>query len=182
MLAVVLQDQGLGLGLGPGVGVERIGGGGHGLVGPEMVAAFVDAERADVDEPLDAGPGTAASSSRRRASTLRRRNSSSVPQSPTLAAQLKTQSAPATPAASASGSSRSPTTFSTPHWSSQRVSLVGRTRARTRWPRLQGLFGRVAADQPGGAGDEDRFRMASCSWTRFSTSLICRSAQQTSRR
>ena len=26
---------------------------------------------------------------------------------------------------------------STPHWSSQRVSLVGRTSARTRWPRFR---------------------------------------------
>ena len=136
-LAMVFEDQGLGLGLGSRVGVERIRGGGHGLVGPVMVAPFVHAERADVDEPLEPGVGTAASSSKRSASTLSRRNSSSVPQSPTLAAQLNTQSAPATPARSASGSSRSPTIVSTPHWSSQRVSLVGRTRARTRWPRFR---------------------------------------------
>ncbi len=47
------QDEGFGLGLGAGVGIERIGGGGHGLVGPVVVAAFVDAERADVNEALE---------------------------------------------------------------------------------------------------------------------------------
>ena len=53
--AMVFEDQGLGLGLGAGIGIERIGGGGHGLVGSVMVAAFVDAERADVDEPFELG-------------------------------------------------------------------------------------------------------------------------------
>ena len=99
---MILQDEGLGLGLRAGVSVERIGGGGHGFIGAVVVAAFVDAERADMHEPLDAG-SRAASSSRRSASTFSRRNSSSVPQSPTLAAQLNTQSAPVTPALSASG-------------------------------------------------------------------------------
>ena len=56
-LAMILQDEGFGLGLGAGVGIERVCGGGHGLVGAVVVAAFVDAQRADMDEALDAGSG-----------------------------------------------------------------------------------------------------------------------------
>ena len=53
--AMVVQHQGLGLGLRSGVGVERIGGRRRRLVGPVVVAAFVDAQRADVHQPLDPG-------------------------------------------------------------------------------------------------------------------------------
>ena len=55
MAAMVVKHQGLGLGFGSGVSIERIGGGGHGLIGSVMVAPLVHAERADVDEPLEPG-------------------------------------------------------------------------------------------------------------------------------
>ena len=55
LLLAVGEGQGLGLGLGAGVGVERVGGGRGGLVGAEVVAALVDAQRADVDEPPHLG-------------------------------------------------------------------------------------------------------------------------------
>ena len=83
-----------------------------------------------------AGPERRRRAATRRASTLRRRNSSRVPQSPTLAAQLNTQSAPATPARAPPGlpgrrrSSRRPTGRA-----SACRSWDGRG-ARTRWPRF----------------------------------------------
>ena len=155
---MILEDQGLGLGLGSGVGIERIGGGGHGLVGPVMVAPFVDAERADVDEPLEPGGNRGIE---QQAEGIDVEPAELVERAPVAdlggAVEHPVGAGDAGSRAPA-GSSRSPTIVSTPHWSSQRVSLVGRTSARTRWPRSQGLFGRVAADQPGRAGDEDGFR------------------------
>ena len=68
---------------------------------------------------------------------MSRRKSSRLPQSPTFAAQLKTQSAPSTPRRRAPASSRSPWTFSTPQESSHRVSLDPRTRALTWNPRFK---------------------------------------------
>ena len=130
-----VQDKGLGLGLRSGVGIKRIDGGRDGLVGAVMVACLVHAQRADVDKSFDSA-GTGRFQQKPECLDIRAGGTPArVPQSPTLAAQLNTQSAPATPWRSVLASARSPWIFSTSHLSSQRVSLVARTRARTRCPR-----------------------------------------------
>ena len=157
VLAMVFEDQGLGLGLGPGVGVERIGGRGHGLVGPVMVAPLVHAERADVDEPLELG-GNGGIEQQAERFHVEPAELSRVPQSPTLAAQLNTQSAPATPGSQRLGIFQvADDRLHAPLVEPARVAR-GPDEGPDPMAALQGLFGRMAADQPGRAGDEDRFR------------------------
>ena len=94
---------------------------------------------------------------------MSRRNSSSVPQSPTLAAQLKTQSAPATPAAERLGVFQVADDLLHAPLVEPAGVAGGPDQSPDAMAAFQGLFGRVAADQPGGAGDEDRFRQSSVS-------------------
>ena len=113
-LAMVFEHQGLGLGLGSGVGVERIGGGGHGLVGPVMVAAFVDAERADVDEPFDSGVSGRIEQQAERIDIEPAELIEGAPVAH-LGGAVEDPVGPGDAGLERSGSSRSPTIVSTPH-------------------------------------------------------------------
>ncbi len=157
LLAMILQRERLGLVLGTRVGVERLHGRRDRLIRAEVVAALVNAERTDVNEPRDVRlQSRVEQESEGRDVGGASKLLQTAPVTHFSPPQLKTQSAPSTPRRSASASSRSPGTFSTPHSSSHRVSLEGRTSALTRCPRRRGLLGGMATDQAGRAGDEDR--------------------------
>jgi hypothetical protein len=153
---VVLQDKGFGFGLGAGVSIERIGRWRHGLVGSVVVAAFVNAEGADMNKSLDAclSRGVEQQAKRLDVQSPEFGKASPVPhlggavEYPVRArdagleccgvfevAHHRLHAPPIEPASVTRGTDQSPDSM----------------------PAFQGFFGGVAADQSGGTGDKDRF-------------------------
>ena len=128
-----------------------------------MVAALVDAQRADVDEPLELGVAGGVEQEPKR---LDVEPAELVERAPVahLGGAVEHPVGPGDPRSQRlSGSSRSPDDrLHAPLVEPARVAR-GADQCPDAMASLQCLFGGVAADQPGRAGDEDGFRMTSCS-------------------
>ena len=155
--AMVFEHQGLGLGLGPGVGIERIGGGGHGLVGAVMVAPLVHAERADVDEPLELGRNGRIE---QQAERVHVEPAELIERAPVTHLGRAVEH-PVGPGDAGPQRLRvfqvADDRLDAPLVEPARVAR-GTDERPDPMASLQCLFGRMAADQPGRAGDEDGFR------------------------